>query len=83
MPILKITGFLGGKTAVKSLGAFCLIVFGICTLIFQFGVELLQPAWIIWIFYGGTILGFILLIGGIFAMDVSNGIKEKIENISK
>ncbi len=80
MRLLKITAILGGKKAIKSLGAFCLIVFGICALIFQFGIEFLQPAWIIWIFYGGTILGFVLLIGGIFAVDVPNGIKEKIEN---
>jgi len=75
--ILKITAFLGGKKAVKSLGAFCLIVFGICALIFQFGVSLLEPWWIIWIFRGGVIFGLILLIGGIFAADVSNGLKEK------
>lgn len=83
MFIIKITGFLGGKRAVKNLGAFCLIVFGICALIFQFGVELLEPWWIIWIFRGGAILGFILLIGGIFAIDVPDDSKRKIENINQ
>ncbi len=83
MSLIKITGFLGGKKTVKNLGAFCLIVFGVCAIIFQFGVELLEPWWIIWVFRGGVILGFILLIGGIFAVDVPNGIKEKMENINK
>ncbi len=83
MLLLKITGFLGGKRAVKNLGAFCLIVFGVCAIIFQWGIGVLEPWWIIWVFRGGVILGFILLIGGIFAIDVSNGTKEKIENINK
>ena len=74
MPLLKITGFMGGKKGVKGLGAFCLIVFGVCALILNFGVDFLQPAWIMWIFYGGAILGFILLIGGIFAVDVPDGV---------
>ncbi len=83
MSIIKITGFFGGKNGVKTLGAFCFIVFGLCALIFQFYLDVLAPLWIIWIFRGGTILGVVLLIGGIFAVDVPNGIKEKIENINK
>jgi len=67
---VKITGLLGGKRAIKSLGAFCLALFGTCGLILSFGVDVLQPAWVIWIFWGGSILGFLLLIGGIFASDI-------------
>lgn len=66
---LKITGLLGGKKAIKNLGAFCLLLFGICGLVLNFGVELLQPAWIIWIFWGGAALGLVLLLGGMFAAD--------------
>jgi hypothetical protein len=67
---IKITGFLGGKKAVKSLGAFCLALFGITGLILSFGIEIMEPAWVIWIFWGGAALGFVLLIGGIFADDI-------------
>ncbi|PIQ92196.1 MAG: hypothetical protein COV69_03270 [Parcubacteria group bacterium CG11_big_fil_rev_8_21_14_0_20_39_14] len=81
--LFKITAILGGKKAVKSLGAFCLLMFGICALIFQFWIDVLQPPWIIWVFRGGAILGLILLLGGIFATDVPDGIKEKIENINQ
>jgi hypothetical protein len=83
MSLIKITRFLGGKRAVKNLGAFCLITFGICALVLQFGIEVLEPWWVIWIFRGGAIFGFIMLIGGIFAVDVPDGVKEKIEHINQ
>jgi hypothetical protein len=67
---LKITALLGGKRAVKSLGAFCLVVFGIPGIILSLEMSSLQPSWTIWVFFGGAILGIILLIGGIFAVDV-------------
>jgi hypothetical protein len=34
-------------------------------------MEHLQPQWPLWVFYGGTILGIVLLIGGLFAEDVN------------
>lgn len=67
---LKITTFLGGKGAVKGLGAFCLTVFGIPTIILGFQIDILQPIWVIWVFLAGTLVGLTLLIGGIFAADV-------------
>lgn len=65
----KITGLLGGKKGVKSLGVFCLILFGVCGLILNFSSETVQPSWITWIFWGGAVLGLILLLGGLFADD--------------
>lgn len=70
--LFKITAFLGGKRAVKSLGAFCLTAFGIPSIILSLEMNTLQPNWIIWVFFGGTILGLTLLIGGIFAVDISD-----------
>jgi len=68
---LKVTALLGGKRAVKSLGAFCLVVFGIPGIILSLEMGSLQPSWTVWVFFGGAILGIILLIGGIFADDVA------------
>ena len=68
---VKITSFLGGKRAIKSLGAFCIVAFGVLSIILSLQMNELEPSWPIWIFFGGTILGLILLIGGIFAIDVS------------
>jgi len=68
---LKITGFLGGKKGIKSLGAFCFVLFGICGLVLNFGVEKLEPLWIIWIFWGGGVLGLALLFAGLFADDIN------------
>jgi hypothetical protein len=69
---IKITGFLGGKKAVKSLGAFCLVLFGVTSVILSLRLETIRPSWVIWFFWGGTALGLIMLIGGIFADDVSS-----------
>jgi hypothetical protein len=71
MFLVKITSFLGGKRAIKSLGAFCLVAFGIPSIILSLQMEHLQPQWPLWVFYGGTILGIVLLIGGLFAIDVN------------
>jgi hypothetical protein len=71
MFLIKITSIFGGKKAVKSLGAFLLVVFGTCLLVFQFQLDVLEPFWIIWVFRGGAVLGLILLVGGLFASDVS------------
>jgi hypothetical protein len=71
MFLIKITSIFGGKKAVKSLGAFLLVIFGVCLSIFELQYDILEPSWIIWVFRGGAILGFILLIGGIFASDVT------------
>ena len=68
---VKITSFLGGKRAIKSLGAFCMLAFGVPSIILSLQMNELEPSWPMWIFFGGTILGLILLIGGIFAIDVS------------
>jgi len=71
MFLIKITSIFGGKRAVKSLGAFLFVVFGVCALIFQFQLEVLEPFWIIWIFRGGAIFGLLLIIGGLFASDIA------------
>ena len=68
---VTVTSLLGGKRAVKSLGAFCLVVFGIPSIILSLQMADLQPNWTIWVFFGGTLLGLTLLIGGLFADDVA------------
>ncbi len=70
---IKITSFFGGKRAIKSLGAFSIVAFGVPSVILSLQMNELEPNWPIWVFFGGTILGIILLIGGIFATDVSEG----------
>ncbi len=65
MKLFKITGILGGKRQIKSLGAFMIVVFGLTAFILGFG----NGYWWLWI---GVAIGFILLLGGVFASDVSN-----------
>ena len=68
--LVKITSFFGGKRAIKSLGAFCLVAFGVPSIILSLQMSELEPNWTIWVFFGGVVLGVTLLIGGIFAADI-------------
>lgn len=68
--MLKITGFFGGKKAVKGLSAFCLIVFGIPALLLSFKIDSIRPLWVYWVFLGGVVLSLTLLIGSSFASDI-------------
>ena len=68
--MFKCIGFLGGKKQIKSLGGFMIAVFGITDLFLEFSKSPIEPAWVIWFFRGGIILGIVLLIGGLLASDV-------------
>jgi len=68
--MIKCIGFLGGKKQIKSLGGFMIVVFGIVDLFLEFSKDPVEPSWIIWFFRGGIILGIVLLIGGLLAVDM-------------
>ena len=63
-------GITGGKKQVASLGAFSLVVFGLPLLIALLAHTQISPQWLLWFFYSGTTLGFVLLLSGLFAIDV-------------
>jgi hypothetical protein len=70
--MFKYLGILGGKNQIKNLGAFMVAIFGIVDLFLEFGGEPVEPYWVLWFFRVGIILGFVLLIGGSFASDISD-----------
>lgn len=74
MKSFSITGILGGKKAVKSLGAWIIILFGMAALIYQYCSDL-STVWL----WAGVVVGFIVMLGGVFASDVPHT-KESIED---
>ena len=63
-------GVTGGKKQVASFGAFLVIVCGLPLLMALLAHTQVNPTWLLWSFYAGTILGVVLLLSGLFAVDV-------------
>lgn len=62
-------GLFGGKKQVASFGAFLLVVFGVPLAIAVLAKTVVSPVWLFWFFAGGTILGVVILLTGLFAVD--------------
>ncbi len=62
----KMTNF---RAYAAAFGSFLIVIFGVPAFLFQFGARGIEPAWVIWFFWGGVALGVVCLLGGIFAAD--------------
>ena len=65
-------GFSGGKKQVASFGAFLLIIFGVPVAITLLAKTSASSPWLFWLFMGGAIIGIIVLLSGLFAVDTQN-----------
>lgn len=63
-------GAWGGKTQVASLGALLIAVCGLPLVIVLLANVAISPVWLFWFFIGGLIIGVILILGGLFAIDI-------------
>lgn len=63
-------GFWGGKAQVASLGALLVAVCGLPLVIVLLANVAISPVWLFWFFIGGLVIGVILILGGLFAIDV-------------
>ena len=64
-------GFWGGKKQIAPLGALLIIVCGIPLLVAFFLRNSISPDWLAWSLEGGILLGVLLLLSGLFAVDAN------------
>ena len=66
----RYSGIWGGKTQVASLGVLLVAVCGLPLVIVLLANTAISPVWLFWFFVGGLVLGVLLILGGLFAIDV-------------
>jgi hypothetical protein len=63
-------GFWGGKSQTANFGALSIAVCGLPLIMTVIAQTAISPVWLFWFFIGGVILGVVLILGGLFAVDV-------------